>query len=110
MQGQFRPQTPMLQQYFRLKAEYPDVLLAMQVGDFVAVILRGDVHAPRQQVLHRMVAPAMPELELVGARPQRQTHQLIAQADARDGNLAQQLAHSRNHGLQACRVARTWRE
>jgi DNA mismatch repair protein MutS len=24
----------MLQQYFRLKAEYPDVLLAMQVGDF----------------------------------------------------------------------------
>jgi DNA mismatch repair protein MutS len=34
MQGQFRPQTPMLQQYFRLKAEYPDVLLAMQVGDF----------------------------------------------------------------------------
>jgi DNA mismatch repair protein MutS len=34
MQAQFRPQTPMLQQYFRLKAEYPDVLLAMQVGDF----------------------------------------------------------------------------
>ncbi|MGQ9902174.1 MAG: DNA mismatch repair protein MutS, partial [Fimbriimonadales bacterium] len=34
MRGQFRPQTPMLQQYFRLKAEHPDVLLAMQVGDF----------------------------------------------------------------------------
>lgn len=34
MQPKFQPQTPMLQQYFRLKAEHPDVLLAMQVGDF----------------------------------------------------------------------------
>ncbi|MFN3689526.1 MAG: DNA mismatch repair protein MutS [Fimbriimonadales bacterium] len=32
--SRFQPQTPMLQQYFRLKAENPDVLLAMQVGDF----------------------------------------------------------------------------
>ncbi len=32
--NKFQPQTPMLQQYFRLKAENPDVLLAMQVGDF----------------------------------------------------------------------------
>ena len=30
----FRPQTPILQQYFRIKAQYPEVLLAMQVGDF----------------------------------------------------------------------------
>ncbi|MCW5933567.1 MAG: DNA mismatch repair protein MutS [Fimbriimonadia bacterium] len=30
----FRAQTPMLQQYFRVKAEHPEVLLAMQVGDF----------------------------------------------------------------------------
>ncbi len=30
----FRPQTQLLQQYFRIKAEHPDVLLAMQVGDF----------------------------------------------------------------------------
>ncbi len=32
--NKFQPQTPMLQQYFRLKAENPGVLLAMQVGDF----------------------------------------------------------------------------
>ncbi|MCS7209337.1 MAG: DNA mismatch repair protein MutS, partial [Fimbriimonadales bacterium] len=32
--NKFQAQTPMLQQYFRLKAENPDVLLAMQVGDF----------------------------------------------------------------------------
>jgi len=32
--SRFQAQTPMLQQYFRLKAENPDVLLAMQVGDF----------------------------------------------------------------------------
>ncbi|GIV09907.1 MAG: DNA mismatch repair protein MutS [Fimbriimonadales bacterium] len=32
--NQFQAQTPLLQQYFRLKAENPDVLLAMQVGDF----------------------------------------------------------------------------
>lgn len=30
----FQAQTPMLQQYFRVKAEHPNVLLAMQVGDF----------------------------------------------------------------------------
>lgn len=30
----FKPQTSLLQQYFRIKAEHPDVLLAMQVGDF----------------------------------------------------------------------------
>jgi len=30
----FKPQTPILQQYFRIKAQYPEVLLAMQVGDF----------------------------------------------------------------------------
>ncbi|GIV12487.1 MAG: DNA mismatch repair protein MutS [Fimbriimonadales bacterium] len=34
MSASFRPQTPILQQYFRIKAEHPDVLLAMQVGDF----------------------------------------------------------------------------
>lgn len=32
--SRFQAQTPILQQYFRLKAENPDVLLAMQVGDF----------------------------------------------------------------------------
>jgi DNA mismatch repair protein MutS len=30
----FKPQTPILQQYFRIKAQHPEVLLAMQVGDF----------------------------------------------------------------------------
>ncbi|GBC93116.1 DNA mismatch repair protein MutS [bacterium HR15] len=30
----FKPQTPILQQYFRVKAQHPEVLLAMQVGDF----------------------------------------------------------------------------
>ncbi len=34
MAQSFRPQTQLLQQYFRIKAEHPDVLLAMQVGDF----------------------------------------------------------------------------
>jgi DNA mismatch repair protein MutS len=29
-----QPQTPMLQQYFRAKAEYPEALLMMRVGDF----------------------------------------------------------------------------
>ena len=30
----FDAKTPMLQQYFRAKAEHPGVLLAMRVGDF----------------------------------------------------------------------------
>ncbi|MCS6830233.1 MAG: DNA mismatch repair protein MutS, partial [bacterium] len=29
-----QPQTPMLQQYFRAKAQYPEALLMMRVGDF----------------------------------------------------------------------------
>ncbi|NUL81993.1 MAG: DNA mismatch repair protein MutS [Armatimonadetes bacterium] len=34
MSAPFSPKTPMLQQYFRVKAERQDALLAMQVGDF----------------------------------------------------------------------------
>ncbi len=34
MSASFKAHTPMLQQYFRTKAEYPGVLLFMRVGDF----------------------------------------------------------------------------
>jgi DNA mismatch repair protein MutS len=34
MSRTIQPQTPMLQQYFRAKAEYPEALLMMRVGDF----------------------------------------------------------------------------
>src|ERR1043166_6571072 len=43
-----------------------DVVLAERLGiDGEAVVLRGDLDAARAQVLHRMIAAAVPELELV---------------------------------------------
>ena len=50
--------------------------------DGEAVVLGGDLDGAGVQLLHRMVAAAMPELQLVGLRAERQGHQLVAQTDA----------------------------
>lgn len=36
----FSAHTPMMQQYFRLKAEYPSTLLFYRMGDFYEVFLK----------------------------------------------------------------------
>lgn len=66
------------------------------VGDGVdvhreAVVLAGDFHPAGEAVLHGLVAAPVAELELEGASPQGQTHELVPQADAEQGFLAQAL-------------------
>ncbi|VTR69587.1 putative thioesterase [Desulfosarcina cetonica] len=59
--------------------------------DGKAVILGGDLHPAGIQVLDRLVGPAMAELELVSTPAQGQTENLVAQADAENGQPAEQL-------------------
>src|SRR5438874_7171228 len=55
--------------------------------DTEAVVLDGDEHAARLHVLHRMVRAAMAEVELERVVPEREPEQLVAEADAEEGNL-----------------------
>ena len=47
-----------------------------------AVILRGDFHVARQQILHRMIRAVMAEFQLESFAAQRQAAELVPQADA----------------------------
>ena len=57
-----------------------------------AVILGGDLHPAGKLILHRLVGPPVPELELEGPTPQGQPQELVAQADAEHGLGAEALA------------------
>src|ERR1035438_5024585 len=57
-----------------------------------AVIVRGDFDAAGELMAHRMVGAAMSELQLVGFAAEGEAEQLVAQADAEDGLLADELA------------------
>ena len=52
-----------------------------------AVILGRDLDLSRGEVLDRMIAAVVPELELFGARPQGVADELVPEADARDGHV-----------------------
>ena len=54
--------------------------------DGEAVVLAGDLDAAGVEVLHRLVAAAMAELELVGLGADRPAQQLVAEADAENGH------------------------
>ncbi len=56
--------------------------------DREAVVLAGDLDLAGVQVLHRLIAAAMAELELECLGAQRQAQQLVAEADAEDRQLA----------------------
>src|SRR5438094_705701 len=56
-----------------------------------AVVLARHVDAVPQQVAHRMVCPAVPELELVRPATHRQRQDLVAQADTQNRHLAEKL-------------------
>src|SRR5262249_6556196 len=58
--------------------------------DAEAVVLRGDLDAPGGEVLHRLVRAAVAEFELVGLAAEGQGEELVAEADAEDGDLAEQ--------------------
>ena len=68
-----------------------------------AVIVRSDLDALGELVAHRMVRAAMAELQLVGLAAAGKAEQLVAQADAEDGFLADQLADIRHLRLRAAR-------
>ena len=62
-----------------------DVVLAERVGvDGEAVVLRGDLDPAAAQVLDRMVAAAVAELQLVRLAAEGQAEELVAEADPED--------------------------
>src|SRR5438067_7673071 len=71
-----------------------DVILAERFGiDGEAVILRGDLDASGAQILHRMIAAAMPEFQFVRAAAEGEAEELVAEADAEDRDLADEIAN-----------------
>ena len=60
--------------------------------DGEAVVLRGDLDAAGAEVFDRMVAAAVAELELVGLAAEGQAEELVAEADAEDRDLADEMA------------------
>ncbi len=67
--------------------------LARRAPDGEAVVLGGDLDPAGAQVLDRMVGAAVAEGQLEGLQADRPAEQLVAEADADDGPLADQLAH-----------------
>src|SRR5687768_13168805 len=51
-----------------------------------AVVLARNHHLPRVEVLHRVVGAVVAELHLHRLRAGGEAHQLVAEADAEDGN------------------------
>ncbi len=78
--------------------------------DRIAVVLCGDMDLPGLQILHRVVAAPVPELELEGLRPESAADELVAQADAHDRLLAHEALHRCHHVVQQERVPRARRE
>ena len=76
-------------------------------GDREAVVVAGDLDLPGGQVLDRLIHPAVPEAELVGAQPQRPAQHLAAQADAEHRDAAGEHSPDRVHRVAGrSRVAR----
>ena len=72
-----------------------------------AVVLGRDLHAPGEQVLHRMVAAVVAELQLVDLGARGLGHHLVPEADAEQRNLPQQflgLAVGLPHRLRVARA------
>jgi hypothetical protein len=69
-----------------------------------AMVLGGDLHLVGVQVEHRLVRPPVAEFQLEGAGPEGLAQQLVAQADAEDGQLADAGRHFPAHAGQRRRV------
>src|SRR5262249_9142143 len=73
--------------------------------DHEAVVLGGDLDFPGGQILHRLVAAVVAELELRRAAAQRQAEDLMAEADAEHRHLAEQLRDVLGRAGDAIRIA-----
>ena len=72
-----------------------------------AVVVRGDQHPAGAVVAHRLVDPAVPELELVGAETQCPAEDLVAEADPEQRDPpVEHIPGQFDHGVGGGRVAR----
>src|SRR3989475_10873290 len=78
--------------------------------DREAVVLRRDLDLAGREVLDWLVAAVVPELELEGAPAERETHDLVSQADAEDGDAAEELGDDLADAADGVRVAGAVRE
>src|SRR5213595_2082193 len=78
--------------------------------DSETVVLRRDFHLLRFQIQHRMVPAVVAELQLVGAAAEREADDLVAEADAEDGDAAHEIAHGLGCVLDWLGIARAVRE
>ena len=78
------------------------------LDDFEAVVLAGDFDPAGFQVLHWMIGAAMAEVHLPGLGPERQSKDLVAQADAenRQARLQQFMQGGHRIDARGSRVAR----
>ncbi len=74
------------------------------------VIVRGNLHSLGQLIEHRVIRATMPELQFVSFPAEGEPQDLIAQANAKNRRLADQLAHIRDLTVQRFRVARPIRK
>src|SRR5258708_33787154 len=84
-----------------------DVVLAEGVGiDREAVVLGRDLDPAVAQILDRMIAAAVSELQFVGLSAEGQAEELMAEADTEDGNLPDEMADVLLRVCDRLRIAR----
>ena len=87
--------------------EFGDELAQAGEQQAKAMVLRGDLHAAAHQVHNRLVATAVAELELFHLSTAGKADHLVAQANAKDRHLADQLLHllvGLHHGIGVARA------
>src|SRR6202521_5951748 len=85
-----------------------DVVLAERVGvDGEAMVLGCDLDPAVTQILDRMIAAAVAELQLVGLSAEGQAEELMAEADPEDRNLPDEMADVLLRVRDRLRIART---
>jgi len=75
--------------------------------DGKAVVLAGDFHAVRVEILHRLIRAAMAEFQFVRRRADGPAEKLMAEADAEDRDLAQNTDDRFDRIIEHGRIART---
>ena len=87
-----------------------DLRVRERIGvDAETVILRGNLDFAGLTIEHRMVGSVMAELELECLAAERETENLVAKADAEDGNFADELLNLAGLRFERLRIARTVR-
>ena len=75
-----------------------------------SMVLRRNLHLLRQQILHRVIRAVMPELQLERLPAQRQTAQLMPQANSENRHAPHQFPNIRNRVMNRLRISRPIRQ